>query len=61
VDQLSYDVALIELVRLLGVECDALEFDRPDKARARLERVLTARGIRLEDLDDGCRALTAEP
>jgi hypothetical protein len=51
-DHLAYDVALMELARLLGVECDASEFDRPETARARLERILTGRGIRLDDTQE---------
>jgi len=51
VDTLAHDVALIALVRLLGVECDVSEFDRPEVARAGLERELSARGISLDELD----------
>ncbi len=47
VGHLGYDAALIEIVRLLGLPCDASEFDRPDRARARLEGILAGRGIGL--------------
>ena len=45
IDDLAYDVALICLARLVGVECGAEEFDLPEKGRARLERALCVRGI----------------
>jgi hypothetical protein len=47
-DQLAYDVALMDLSRLLGIECDVLRFDQPQQERARLERELDSGGIRLE-------------
>jgi len=52
VDNLNYDLALIELARHLGVECDASEFDQPDRARARLEGILSARAIRLDGIGE---------
>ena len=56
VDHLAYDVALVELARLLGVECDASEFDRAEPARARLEGALSAQGVRLDDMECRTRA-----
>ena len=47
-DQLAYDVALMDLSRLLGIECEVLKFGQPDRERARLERELGSRGIHLE-------------
>lgn len=46
-DELAYDIALIELARGFGVECDVSDFDNPRKGRAGLERDLGSRGIRL--------------
>jgi hypothetical protein len=56
VDHLAYDAALIKLVRLLGVDCGAEEFDLPEQARTRLERVLTSRGISLDDIGRPARS-----
>jgi hypothetical protein len=50
VDHLAYDAALIKVVRLLGVDCSAEEFDLPERARTRLEAVLTSRGIPLDEI-----------
>ena len=41
--QLEYDIALIELVRSLGIACDPAEFDRPERRRRQLERMLNER------------------
>jgi hypothetical protein len=51
-NELAYDIALIELARSLGVACDVSRFDRPGHERARLERELAARGIRLVQSDE---------
>jgi len=59
VDHLDYDAALIKLVRLLGVDCGAEEFDLPEKARARLEGVLADRGIQVDEI--GAPANLTEP
>ena len=48
--ELEYDVALITLARLLGVDSDVDAFDQPQKERSRLERALTDGGIRLDEL-----------
>jgi hypothetical protein len=50
-NHLAYDAALIKLARLLGVACGAEEYDLPEKARARLERALTIRGIPLDEIE----------
>jgi hypothetical protein len=52
IQHLAYDAALIRLARLLGVECDAEEFDLPEKARTRLEAVLAGRGFPLEEIEE---------
>ncbi len=44
-DQLHYDIALVELSRRLGIECDVRTFDQPDSERSRLERALGAKGV----------------
>ncbi|HVC69182.1 MAG TPA: hypothetical protein VNC61_02845 [Acidimicrobiales bacterium] len=47
----AYDVALIELCRVVNVACDVDEFEHPEKARVRLEGVLAARGVLLVGVD----------
>jgi hypothetical protein len=44
-DELSYDIALIEIAREFGVRCDVSDFDNPGRGRARVERDLESRGI----------------
>ena len=53
VNYLAYDAALIKLTRLLGLDCSAEEYDLdlPEKARARLEKVLSSRGIALDEIE----------
>ncbi len=50
-DELSYDIALIEVARRFGVKCDVSDFENPARGRARLERDLQARGIAPGALD----------
>ena len=50
-EQLAYDVALIKMARLSGVECDADEFDRPERGRSRLEAILSSRGVSLDEIE----------
>lgn len=50
-DQLAYDVALIELARLHGIEVSVARFSRPLPERTRLERALVSRGIPLHESD----------
>ncbi len=45
--QISYDVALLELAELLGIETDPSRFERPWHERARLEQALREHGIAL--------------
>jgi hypothetical protein len=46
--QVGYDVALMRLSRLLGVETDPSRFEQPQLERHRLEQTLHERGIHLE-------------
>ena len=39
------------LARLLGIACDVDEYDRPDKARARLETDLSRHGVLLDGIE----------
>jgi hypothetical protein len=43
--QIGYDVALLRLADLIGIESDPSRFDRPQHERARLEGALAERGI----------------
>jgi hypothetical protein len=44
-DQLSYDIALVELSQLAGIDVDLAAFGHPERARAFLERSLMVRGL----------------
>jgi len=46
--QIGYDVALLELAQVVGVDTDPVRFDQPQLERERLERALTALGISLD-------------
>jgi len=50
-NQFAYDVALIELARCVGLDCDPSTFDRPERRRTELRRELISRGIRLGKVD----------
>jgi hypothetical protein len=50
-NQLAYDVALVELARCHGIDCDPLAFDQPPAERSRLENALAARGVQVVELD----------
>lgn len=51
--QIGYDVALIELAQILGVDTDASRFDQPQRERDRLEQAFNELGIDLmEDAAD---------
>jgi len=56
INNLAYDAALIKLARHLGVECGAEEYDLPAKARARLENVLSSRGVPLDEIESPTRS-----
>jgi hypothetical protein len=45
--EISYDVALLELAEVLGVETDTSRFEQPWHERARLEQVFLDQGIAL--------------
>lgn len=57
-DQVAYDVALIELARALGIECDPRGFDQPQQQRHKLEHGLEVRGIRLTEGEASIDAAT---
>ena len=46
--QVGYDVALLCLAHLVGLEADPTRFEPPQRERQRLEQALRDRGIRLE-------------
>ncbi len=46
--QIGYDVALLELACLVGIETDPNRFEQPELERKRVERALRERGIHLE-------------
>jgi len=45
--QIGYDVALLELAQLVGVDTDPSRFDQPHRERRRVEQALSDRGISL--------------
>jgi hypothetical protein len=47
--QIAYDVALLRLAELIGIESDPSRFDRPQLERSRLEGALADRGISLRE------------
>jgi hypothetical protein len=50
--EISYDVALLELAEVLGVESDPSRFEQPRHERARLEQLFSDLGIKLQALPD---------
>ena len=46
--EIAYDVALLRLARVVGVESDPSRFERPQSERARVEGALRDRGISLK-------------
>jgi hypothetical protein len=46
--QVAYDVALLDLARVVGIETDPSRFEQPQLERERLERALGALGIGVE-------------
>jgi hypothetical protein len=50
-NQVAYDLALIDLTRSVGIDCDTASFDQPQRRRIELERELISRGIALDGLD----------
>jgi hypothetical protein len=53
--QIAYDIALIDLARCVGLECDPSSFDQPQRRRTQIEQQLISRGIRL-DMDQPAEA-----
>ncbi len=53
--QIGYDVALLQLARVVGIDSDPHRFDQPQRERERLESALRDRGISLDVsvADDG--------
>ncbi len=51
--QIGYDVALIELAQVLGVDTDASRFDQPQRERDRLEQAFNQLGIDLMEDEAG--------
>jgi hypothetical protein len=47
--EIGYDVALIELARIVGVDTDPSRFDQPQRERDRLEQAFNDLGIDLAD------------
>jgi hypothetical protein len=55
--EVGYDVALLELAEVLGIQTDTGRFEQPRRERARLEQALRDLGIPLQTTaDDGGRA-----
>jgi hypothetical protein len=48
--QVAYDLALIDLAKSVGMDCDTASFDQPQRRRIELERELASRGIALGEL-----------
>jgi hypothetical protein len=46
--QIAYDVSLLELAGVLGIDSDPSRFEQPQLERERLERAFGARGLNLE-------------
>ena len=49
--QVAYDLALIELARCAGIDCDPRSFEQPQRRRIELEHELNSRGIRVVEAD----------
>ena len=46
--EIGYDVALLELAEVLGIDAEPSRFEQPRQERARLERAFRDRGITLQ-------------
>ena len=51
--EIGYDVALLELAEVVGIESQPNRFEQPERERDRLRRALNDIGIDLELTDDG--------
>jgi hypothetical protein len=47
--EIGYDVALLELAGVMGIETEPARFEQPRIERDRLERALRARGVAVEE------------
>jgi hypothetical protein len=54
--QIGYDVALLRLAELIGIDSDPSRFDRPQLERTRLEGALAERGISLGEHGAGAES-----
>jgi hypothetical protein len=45
--EIGYDVALLQLAEILGIETEPSRFEQPEQERARLERAFRERGLTL--------------
>jgi hypothetical protein len=50
--QIGYDVALLELAAVVGIETGPYRFEQPERERDRLRQALNDVGIRLDTLAD---------
>jgi hypothetical protein len=50
-NQVAYDLALIDLARSVGMDCDTASFDQPQRRRIELERELVSLGIAVDGHD----------
>jgi hypothetical protein len=50
-NQVAHDIALIDLARCVGIDCDSTSFDQPKRRRIQIEQQLFSRGVRLDGLD----------
>ncbi len=50
--QIGYDVALLQLAAVLGVETDPSRFEQPQSERARLEEAFSELGVSLEPVSE---------
>jgi hypothetical protein len=57
-NQVAYDLALIDLARLVGIDCEATSFDQPQQRRIELERKLISRGLEFDELDQKASSTT---
>jgi hypothetical protein len=57
-NQVAYDLALIDLAGCVGLDSDPSSFDQPEHRRMELEREVTSRGIRLDELDQRASSTT---
>jgi len=55
--QIGYDVALLRLAELFGIDSDPSRFDRPQLERTRLEAALVERGISFSQNGDNSEPL----